>query len=604
MAKRLLVIDRDDQGRFFLSVEGDTLTVGASVDEMDVVLRELHITRLRCEVEVAEGPVFAADPFAEGEPQEFRPGTILHAGQSHIRFEAAEPISTPTQPPAPVAAPAPIAALVPAPAAVPAFDEMPELALEGEAQSPEAPRSPAASEAAPAAAAEATKLRFRFRVVDGADQGRLFTVPEGGLATIGKSHKHADIVLNDLYVARVHCELSIEVDHLVARHLEGQNGTLINNERITKKELFPGEILRVGNSHLLLETFEETEAPPVKGATPAAEEAEAIEEIGCELVEEEAETAADQTGVDRAEAAANPFVLPHSPVDELLQLEDKSLGHFKIGTLLGRGQSGLVFKAQDQKTKLHVALKVLAADFPASDVELQRFGKALKMASTLQHPALIGVIAAGKSGAYCWISREYVEGESLTRRIRRLKEGGKLDWKGACRLAVHLAGLLDFLHRNKVTHGNITPRNVLIRASDQMTKLADLMLNRALEGSKLQKSILGKKLLTELPFMAPEQTDPHAPVTPLGDIYALGVVLYALLTGDAPFMGHTPKEVLAQVRQAKVVRPSKLQKGIPTPLETAVLMMMARQPENRFPTAAEALAAVAAVAEEHGVEID
>ena len=322
------------------------------------------------------------------------------------------------------------------------------------------------------------------------------------------------------------------------------------------------------------------------------------EEIGFVVVEEENATAGDE----QPGTASGSFMLPHSPVDQLLELEGQTFGHFQIESLLGRGQSGLVFRAQDHKSKQTVSLKVLAADFPASDTELSRFVSALKTASSLHHPSLVTVNSAGKSGPYCWLSREYVEGESLTRRIRRLQEGGKPDWKAACRLALHLASLLEFLHRHKVAHGNITPRNVLIRARDQMTKLADLMLDRALEGSKLQKATLDKKLLTELPYRAPEQTDPHTAATPLGDIYSVGVVLYAVLTGKPPFTGETTKAVLSQIQAAKVVPPTKLQRGIPALFETTVLMMMAHRPEERFQTAADMLAAVESFAEKNDIE--
>jgi serine/threonine-protein kinase len=128
------------------------------------------------------------------------------------------------------------------------------------------------------------------------------------------------------------------------------------------------------------------------------------------------------------------------------------------------------------------------------------------------------------------------------------------------------------------------------------------MLSRALEGSRLQKAILGKKLLAELPYLAPEQTDPHAPGTTLGDLYSLGAVIYSLLTGQTPFTGSTPRELVARIREGKVVKPSQIQRGIPAAFEAAVLLMMARRPEDRFQTAAEMLAAVQHIAEENEIE--
>ena len=593
MAKRLLCIDGDDQGHFFLSVETGTLTIGGDPKNAEAVLRGLHISRIHCEIEVQEDLVVVGSPeTTSGKPaanppfrQELHTGQAIHVGHVHLRLEDAKA----------------------------------------------APGTETAAVAAPQGAPPPGRLIKRLLVIDGADRGRSFPLPESGTLTIGKSHKSSDIILHDLFVSRVHCQLQIEGDKVVVTHMEGDNGTLINGQRITEQELRLGEVLRVGNEHLRLE-LAEVEDGPVReieedsGTFSVASEEDKIEVVeeeeggievieeegdievveedyGLEVIEEETEVVDAEPADEPAEPSEDPYALPHPPVDQLLQLENQVLGRYQIGPVLGRGQSSLVFRAQDTKTNQRVALKVLSPDFPSSDAELQRFVRALKVTLSLQHPHLVTLHGAGKSGAYCWIAREYVEGEGLTRLIQRLNKAGKLEWTCACRVAIQLGKALDFLHQKRVTHGNITPRNILIRHSDQLTKLTDLMLSRALEGSRLQKAILGKKLLAELPCMAPEQTDPHAPVAPLADLYALGTVLYALLTGQPPFLGASPKEVLARIREGKVVKPSKLQPGIPPSFERAVLKMMARRPEERFQTASEMLTVVEPIAAEHGIKV-
>ena len=572
MSRRLLVIDRDDQERFVLAVSGGTLTIGATATDAEIVLRHLHVTRLHCEVEVDDELVVADSPGIGGKLQELRAGGSLHSGQTHLSFQASKTSPVPVTP----------------------SSDVPELALE-ENDDDSAPLT-----ATPAAAAQSSGLQFRFLVVDGADKGRHFALPETGLVCVGKSHKHADIVLNDLYVSRVHCELRIEKDGLIVRHVEGQHGTLVNGQSVKEQALQVGGVLRVGNTHMKLESFANLggTTQPV-GGKPVAAADEEDQPIEFQVLEEE--SAASDTKIESTGADTGTFVLPHAPVDPLLELEDQAFGHFQIGKLLGRGHSGLVFRAHDHKTGHAVALKLLAADFPASEAELARFIKAVKTASSLHHPSLVTINSAGKTGVFCWLSREFIEGESLSRRIRRLQEGGKPDWKAACRIGLHLSSLLEFLHGHKVAHGNLTPRNVLIRTSDHQTKLADLMLNRALEGSKLQQAISAGKLLAELPFTAPEQTDPQAPLTPLGDIYSLGVVLYAVLTGKAPFAGETSKAIVSQIQSGKVIPPSKLQRGIPPLMDNAVLMMMSRRPEERFQSASDVLSALESLADKHDI---
>lgn len=603
MSKRLLVIDREDQEHFFLSVEKGVMTLGGTSNDTEAVLRGLHISRIHCEVEVDEDLVVVCDPETESGEQagdaplrrELHPGETLHVGHSHLNLEDV------------AALPASGSEAAPESTVLSGFTD--EVLVEDDQQLAE--ESATASDSSSTAPDQ--RLVKQLVVIEGADRGRVYILPEYGTITIGKSKKNSEIVLHDLFVARSHCQLEIDDDSVLVTHLSGDNGTLINGQKITQQLLQIGDVLRVGNEHLRLELVpsEDSSSDESEEDEEAVEVLPDDEEVECEVevVEEEVDVVeeAEPETVEAAEAVStdtkDPYSLPHPPVDKLLKLEGQALGHYQIGPLLGRGQTSLVFRALDTKNQQLVSLKVISPDFPANEAELQRLVRALKMLSPLQHPHLPTLFGAGKTGSYCWISREYVEGESLTRLVQRLVAGGRLDWTRACRVAVHLGKALDFLHSKGVTHGNITPRNILIRKSDRTTKLADLMLNRGLEGSRLQKAILGKKMIAELPHIAPEQTDPHAPGTLLGDIYALGTVLYFLLTGQLPFNGDSPREIVARIREGKVEKPSKLQRGIPQPFETSVLMMMARRPEDRFATAAQMLEAVQPIAEEHEIEV-
>jgi hypothetical protein len=596
MVKRLLVIDREDQEHFFLSVENGVMTIGGNFAATEAVLRDLHISRIHCEVEVEEDLVVICNADTEagqgadgaGLRRELHPGEAVHVGHSHFNLAGI------------AEAPAALDTTIPEVSVLPDFTD--EILVEDAKQ----PVTEIASAVRPSSQTHPRLVKQLF-VIEGADRGRAYILPESGTITIGKSKKNAEIVLHDLFVSRAHCQLEVEDDSVLVTHLSGDNGTLINGQKITQQLLQIGDTLRIGNEHLRLEIVESQDSIGENEDDEEAVEVAAEEEEGdyeVEVVEDETETEGTKSVDATTVEAKDPYSLPHPPVDKLLKLDGQVLGHFQIGPLLGRGQSSLVFRALDTKNQQLVALKVISPDFPANDAELQRFIKALKLLSPLQNPHVLTLCGAGKTGPHCWISREYVEGDSVARLVQRLNEGGsRFDWTRACRVAIHMGRALDFLHGKGITHGNITPRNVLIRKSDRLTKLADLMLNRALEGSKLQKAILGKKLMAEMTHIAPEQTDPHAPGSPLGDIYALGTVLYCLLTGQPPFTGSTPRDILAKVREGKVERPSKLQRGIPAPFEAAVLLMMARRPEERFPTAAEMLDAVQRIAEEHEIEV-
>ncbi len=543
MAKRTLVIDGTDRGHFFLSVEGGTLTVGDSPGHADMVLRNLRVVGVRCEVEVEDEQVVAGNPATLTSRRELRPGEDLRIGHSHLRFTGAA----------------------------------------GTAPGPATP--PAPETEAPAARTGTAPLLKRLLVIDGADRGRAFRLPESGSRIVGKSSSQADIRLNDLYVSRMHCAIKVRDDKVYVTHREG-DGTLIDGKRITgEQELRPGEVLRVGNSSLRLETV------PAEDAPAAHEDSEPAEEGGTESALAVAED-------DGEEAPVGPG---HPPVDRLVQLEGQVLGPYRVGPLLGRGHCGLVFKATHLTNNLVVSLKVLSPDFPATGPELQQFVQAQKVATQVHHANLITPSNAGRSGTYCWIAREHVEGESAARLVQRCRKRGKFNWVRAARVAIDLAKALGCLHQHRLLHGNLTPRNVLIRAADRGAKLADLMLAQSLEGSRLQAAIAERKLLAELPWMAPEQVDPKAFVDHLADLYGLGAVVYTLLTGQPPFAADSPEETIELIRTAQVARPAALQREVPASFERVVLKLLARHQEDRYQSAAELLADLQEIAQEHEI---
>jgi hypothetical protein len=419
----------------------------------------------------------------------------------------------------------------------------------------------------------------RLKVVDGGDLGQSFPLPEAGTVTVGKPGGTADIELHDLYVARVHCSLDITPDGVTVTHVAGPNGTLIDGKRIAGPQaLKPGGVLRVGNSHLRLEVgpFAPDPAPLAGDSGPKSE---------------------------RVLRPPLPAGEPTDPAGPLAGPAGPSVGHYRLNQLLGRGFTGEVFEAIHDQTGQVVALKVLAPEFPADPAELEQFVREIKQAQTIRHPNLVTLLAAGKTPTRFWLAREFVPGESAAAVIARIAAGEKPSWSRAARVAVHLARALDELHRNHLVHGNITPANVLLRADDHATKLADLRLAQALDGSELQRLVLEKKLLAELPYLAPEQADPSASVDQLTDLYAVGAVAYALITGRPPVTGSSPTEILENIQAGRVIRPGLVYKRVPAAFDAAVMKLLAHRPEDRYPTAVALLRDLAPLAASHDLKV-
>jgi serine/threonine protein kinase len=395
-------------------------------------------------------------------------------------------------------------------------------------------------------------MSWRLIVIDGADANRFFPLPPSGSRVIGNSHKHTDICLNDLYVARVHCQIDIEGDKVMVTAMTEDRDTLVDGNKVSSHQLLPGEVLRLGNSHLRLEEDDGSVPDPDQEISNSEEE------------------------------------LPELEWDQMDQLAGHTLGHFEIGKMLGRGHHALVFSAYDLDDRRQVALKVIGPDFPSKSEELKHFAKTIRIVADITEDHLVRWYSAGKTGPYTWIAQELVEGESLAQSLERDDGPGKIKWRNAIRLAKDIGEALHFLFERRIVHGNLTPANILV-GIDRTARLNDLMFEQAMDKSAWHLEVLEGKLLSELPYLAPERLEENAYWDNLADIYSLGVIVYQRLTGRLPFKGKTPGDTIDLIRTAAPEKPKKMVRDMPEPVQALVLKMLARKQENRYQTPAELL---------------
>src|SRR5262249_43495286 len=257
----------------------------------------------------------------------------------------------------------------------------------------------------------------------------------------------------------------------------------------------------------------------------------------------------------------------------------------------------------DTKAGQTVALKVLQQEFSKNDEEVQRFVRAMKTMMPLKHPNLVALQGAGKTGNYCWVAMEYIDGESLTQVIQRIGVAGMLDWRYTLRVGVHIGRALDFASQHQILHRNIAPPNILVRSADKVAKLGDLMLAKALGGTMAQQITRPGELLGDVNYMSPERTRGTADIDGRSDIYSLGATLYALLTGRPPFADVSLVETITKIRKADPEKPKKSQMAIPDLFEGAVMKMLAKRPDERYQTASELLKDLERVAKFQGVTV-
>jgi serine/threonine protein kinase len=198
---------------------------------------------------------------------------------------------------------------------------------------------------------------------------------------------------------------------------------------------------------------------------------------------------------------------------------------------------------------------------------------------------------------------EYVDGESIEQVIQRIGVAGMLDWHYALRVGVDIARALDYAHGLQIIHRNIAPPNILVRGSDKVAKLGDLMLAKAQEGTLTQRITYLGQLSGDLNYMPPERTYSTQAMDGRSDIYSLGAILYALLTGRPPFADVSSIETIAKIRKADPERPKKFHMAIPDLFEGVVLKMLAKRSDQRYQTAAELLKDMELVAKFEGVTV-
>jgi len=267
-----------------------------------------------------------------------------------------------------------------------------------------------------------------------------------------------------------------------------------------------------------------------------------------------------------APASSAPAALPALPGYEVLGM-------------LGRGGMGVVYKARQTKLRRLVALKMIRAGSQASAAELARFRTEAEAAARLQHPNVVQIYEVGEYEGLPFLSLEFVEGSSLASRL----DGTPLPPRLASHLVEALAGAVHAAHEQGIVHRDLKPANVLLTA-DGIPKITDFGLAKKLDEAT---GLTGTGEIMGTPsYMAPEQTGQFVhPVGPATDVYALGAILYELLTGRAVFKGSTPVDTVYQVVHQEPVPPRRLQPKVPRDLETICLKCLEKEPGKRYASA-------------------
>lgn len=237
-----------------------------------------------------------------------------------------------------------------------------------------------------------------------------------------------------------------------------------------------------------------------------------------------------------------------------------------------------VYLAHDLRHDRRVALKVMRPELQSLGPE--RFLREIHLAARLQHPHIIPVLDSGEAGGQLWYTMPHVRGESL---LDQLQTRGRLSIEVAVELTRQVALALDYAHREGVVHRDLKPANVLL--SEGQALVADFGLAKALEAGDERITGSGIAVGTAI-YMSPEQAT-GSKVDGRSDIYALGCLLYEMLTGEALFAGATPQATIFQRFQGAVPSARRLRPEVPDALDRTIARALALNPADRFATGAD-----------------
>ena len=272
-----------------------------------------------------------------------------------------------------------------------------------------------------------------------------------------------------------------------------------------------------------------------------------------------------------------------APFEGLAGLADR----YRVERELGAGGMATVYLARDLKHDRDVAIKVLREDLGAA-LGPERFLAEIKTTAKLQHPHILPLLDSGNVNGYLFYVMPLVEGETLRHRIDRERQ---LPLDDAVRIATEVAGALDYAHRHGVIHRDIKPENILLH--DGRAVVADFGIALAVSAASGPRMTQTGLSLGTPQYMAPEQAMGERQIDGRADVYALGAVLYEMLTGEPPFSGATVQAIVAKVLTERPMNPTAVRDTIPRHVEATVLKALAKLPADRFATPAQFSAALA-----------
>ena len=367
----------------------------------------------------------------------------------------------------------------------------------------------------------------------------------------------ATLRFNDPYTSRAHCQIESRGSRWVITDLDSSMGTFVNGNRVRRAALQPDDQIIVGRTRMRVTAGL---VPPLTETAPIVE------------------------------------TVPASAQNRIEDFLGKTIHHYFLERVLADGARSTVFLANHVERQKDLVVQILKPTARQNDLWRRQLVSDFKVFLEVKHPNIVRLHSTGRLGPYCWLAMEYVPGENLKQVIASVKGIGLPDWRTSFRVALDIARALGAAESQQIVHGNLTPKSILLRSSDKVAKLADLLL--ANTWSVTPASITPQR---ELAYRSPERVLGTSNPDQRSDIYGLGATVYGLLTGRPPFEPESLPQLQHSLTHEQPAPPTRHNPSIPTAFEAVVLRMLASNPDDRYQSAQELITDLERVGREVGI---
>jgi serine/threonine protein kinase len=394
-------------------------------------------------------------------------------------------------------------------------------------------------------------MKCRITVLGGVSQGTVYELTDGTELVIGRG-TDSDTAIDDVQMSRVHCRVTTDDQWATLTDAGSSSGTFVAGKLIESKLLKSGDILTVGKTELLFED--------------------------CEIVTRRDAATVKTDKVDSGFRVGNNAELSGTVILD-----------YRLDEIIASGNNGMIYRAMDVKRDRVCAVKVMPPSFADDEEQRARFVRAMQTMMPVQHDHIVEIYNAGKTGEFCWIAMQFIDGGSLADVINDIGFDGMVDWRKVWQIGVQVTRALHEASKYKIVHRNLTPSNILRRKGDRSCLVGDLMFAKALEGSmSYQVTGLGQ-IIGDIPFLPPESTRADKLLDARSDIYSLGATLYALMTGRPPVEEGPMIDMIKRVREVIPIRPKEFQLSVDELFQDTVMKMLSKRPEDRYSSPDELL---------------